>query len=252
MTEAEWLDNANAERMLAYLGRRASLRKKRLLACACVRRLWSLLDERLRLAVRVAERCADGRLSAEHLQQAQRRVRRRREHCQEVERTQASWETRWARAAAQAIEALLPVDGPILEQPRDIRDSPDVITASRTARTAARAAEAQREESSDLSPAVREPIRRLEALDAVELFHEVFGNPFRPVTIDSAWLSWRDRTVERIARTIYQKRCFRNMPILADALEEAGCTDEPILTHCRAPVDHVRGCWVVDALLGMT
>jgi hypothetical protein len=53
-----------------------------------------------------------------------------------------------------------------------------------------------------------------------------------------------------MACVIYRKRCFRNLPTLADALEEAGCRDATLLTHCRAPQEHVRGCWVVDLLLG--
>ena len=251
MTEADWLDCANPEAMLAFLGERASPRKKRLFACACVRRLWPLLDERLRLAVRVAERCADCRLSPDNLKIAQRLARKQREHCLEEERRRGSWMARAERAAAQAVEAMLANDQPILVQPRDIREPPDVISASRVARTAARAIEAHREERSGEPHATREPTRRLEALDAVELVHEIFGNPFHPVTVDPTWLTWKEDRSERMARTIYQKRCFRNMPILADALEEAGCKDTAILTHCRLPVDHARGCWVVDALLGM-
>jgi hypothetical protein len=55
--------------------------------------------------------------------------------------------------------------------------------------------------------------------------------------------------VRHLAREIDQRCRFQELPILADALEEAGCQDEAILTHCRAPAEHVRGCWVVDALL---
>ncbi len=57
-------------------------------------------------------------------------------------------------------------------------------------------------------------------------------------------------TVQKIARGIYDDRAFDRMPILADALEEAGCTDIEILNHCRQPGEHFRGCWVVDLLLG--
>lgn len=61
---------------------------------------------------------------------------------------------------------------------------------------------------------------------------------------------WNDATVRKLARTIYETRRFQDMPILADALEEAGCTDADILHHCRQPGEHVGGCWVVDRLLG--
>jgi hypothetical protein len=54
----------------------------------------------------------------------------------------------------------------------------------------------------------------------------------------------------KIARAIYDGRAFERMPILADALEDAGCGDADILRHCREPGEHVRGCWVVDLLLG--
>jgi hypothetical protein len=82
-----------------------------------------------------------------------------------------------------------------------------------------------------------------------ELLREVFGNPFRPVTVDPASLAWNAGTVPRLAKVIYNERAFDRLPILADALEDAGCTDEQILSHCRGPGPHVRGCWVVDLLL---
>jgi hypothetical protein len=79
---------------------------------------------------------------------------------------------------------------------------------------------------------------------------DIFGNPFRPSIVDRGWLAWNDGTVPKIAQAIYDDRCFADMPILADALEEAGCTNADILDHCRQPGEHVRGCWVVDLLLG--
>jgi hypothetical protein len=82
------------------------------------------------------------------------------------------------------------------------------------------------------------------------LLRDIFGNPFRPVAIDPAWLKWNDATIPRQAQAIYDERRFADLPILADALEEAGCTNADILEHCRGPGPHVRGCWVVDAMLG--
>lgn len=75
-------------------------------------------------------------------------------------------------------------------------------------------------------------------------------NPFRPVTINPAWFTWNDGTVQKVAQAIYDERAFDRLPILADALEEAGCTDTDILSHCRSGDDHVRGCWVIDLVLG--
>jgi hypothetical protein len=76
----------------------------------------------------------------------------------------------------------------------------------------------------------------------------VFGNPFRPAMIDSAWLSWNNGAVRRIAQIIYKERAFHDLPILGDALEEAGCTNPDILTHLRGPGHHVLGCWPLDLL----
>jgi hypothetical protein len=78
----------------------------------------------------------------------------------------------------------------------------------------------------------------------------ILGNPFRANTISPPWLFWHEGTISRIASAIYDVRAFDRLPILADALEEAGCTNADILNHCRQPGEHVRGCWVVDLLLG--
>jgi len=61
---------------------------------------------------------------------------------------------------------------------------------------------------------------------------------------------WRTSTVLTLARQMYDSRDFSPMPILADALQDAGCEDEAVLSHCRGKEPHVRGCWVVDLLLG--
>jgi hypothetical protein len=83
------------------------------------------------------------------------------------------------------------------------------------------------------------------------LLADVFGNPFRPPSLLSGEiLSQNDRAAFRIAQTAYEQRAFDQLPVLADALEDAGCTDEAILAHCRGEGPHVRGCWVVDLVLG--
>jgi hypothetical protein len=80
------------------------------------------------------------------------------------------------------------------------------------------------------------------------LVREIFGNPFRPAALDPAWLT---SDVLALARGIYEERAFDRMPILADALQDAGCTNDDILIHCRDTKQvHVRGCWVLDLLLG--
>ena len=79
------------------------------------------------------------------------------------------------------------------------------------------------------------------------LLRDVFGNPFRPVAFDPGW---RTEPVIALARQMYDGRDFGPMPVLADALDDAGCDHPDILSHCRGPGPHVRGCWVVDLVLG--
>jgi len=82
------------------------------------------------------------------------------------------------------------------------------------------------------------------------MLREIFGNPFRLVFVSPSWLAWNDGTVVKIAQGIYSDRAFDRLPILADALEEAGCHDEDLLRHCRRKGGHSPGCWVLDHLLG--
>jgi hypothetical protein len=84
-----------------------------------------------------------------------------------------------------------------------------------------------------------------------ELFRDIAGHFMEPAHFDPLWLAWNDGTVRHLAGAIYDERAWENMPILADALEDAGCQDERILGHCRGGGPHVRGCWVVDRVLGM-
>lgn len=90
-----------------------------------------------------------------------------------------------------------------------------------------------------------------------DLLRDVLGNPFRPGRIDSGLLAWRDATIPKLAQAAYDERelpagCLQvdRLRVLADALEEAGCTSEVILSHLRGPGPHVRACWVLDLLLG--
>jgi hypothetical protein len=75
-------------------------------------------------------------------------------------------------------------------------------------------------------------------------------NPFARAAIPDTWLRWNEGTIPKLAGAIYDDRAFDRLPILADAFEEAGGTDAAILDHCRGPGPHVRGCWVVDLILG--
>jgi len=84
--------------------------------------------------------------------------------------------------------------------------------------------------------------------EQTDLLRDAFGNPFRPITFDPRW---RTSTAIAIAQVMYESRDYSAMPILADALQDAGCDNDDILNHCRdANGVHVRGCWVVDLVLG--
>lgn len=86
-----------------------------------------------------------------------------------------------------------------------------------------------------------------EWLRVAEFARDIFGNPSRPGTFDARW---RSAVAIRLANGIYSDRAFDRLPILADALEDAGCDDTELLGHSRRPGPHVRGCWVLDLVLG--
>jgi hypothetical protein len=87
------------------------------------------------------------------------------------------------------------------------------------------------------------------------LLRDVFGNPFQSEALARARsaarnaLAWQGGAVVQLARALYEEQRFEDLPVLADALEEAGCTEAGILSHCRGPGEHTRGCWAVGTLL---
>jgi hypothetical protein len=98
----------------------------------------------------------------------------------------------------------------------------------------------------DWTPGVSSCSKTDSSFKAVFL-RDIFGNPFRPVTFDP---EWRTSNVVSLAKSMYESRDFAAMPILSDALQDAGCDHADILDHCRGSGPHVRGCWVVDVALG--
>jgi hypothetical protein len=89
-----------------------------------------------------------------------------------------------------------------------------------------------------------------ELAEASRLLRELVGNPFRPVAAEPAWLRWNDGAVVKMAKAIDGAGRFADLPILADALEDAGCDNDDLLSHCRTPDGHAAGCWAVDLILG--
>ena len=97
------------------------------------------------------------------------------------------------------------------------------------------------------SQIARDDTEDAEKVSQASLIHDVFGNPFRCLRLDPSWLT---ATVVALAAAIYDEQTFDRLPVLGDALEDAGCTNQEILGHCRGFGPHVRGCWVLDLLLG--
>ena len=213
MTEAEWLGCTDLQKMLEFVQGGVSDRKLRLFAVACCRQIWHLLtDERSRQAVAVAERFAEGAASKSECQLAY------------TPAITVAWVPEVEAFDCHTYAAASAADIPL-----NVSDIAELVQQS----------------GADTS----DDILRAKATQAGFL-HCIFGNPFHPTAISPACLARNYGTVRKIAQTIYEERAFDRMPILADALEDAGCTDRAILDHCRQPGEHVRGCWVVDLLLG--
>lgn len=211
MTEQEWLKCTSPGPMLEFLRSNASDRKFRLFSCACVRRqVWHLLDGRGREAVNLSDRLAQGQASLTELQSAALAMNTAFHTTHE----------KTAKAATKAASMTLWATAYATRIARHVRD------------------------------ALGQPDRDVARQDQVSLIRDIFGNPFHPSTIDPTWLHWNDATPTRIAQAINEERRFEQMQILGDALEDAGCHDPNILNHCRSEGPHVRGCWVVDLLLG--
>jgi hypothetical protein len=244
VTEADWLACTDPSPMLESLRGRVSERKLRLFAVACCRRIWHLLtDERSRKAVEVAERFADGVASGALMRGTRAEAgRRAREaaaaaldapvaRCLDVPAAAAAWQTAllpWGKADERAAEQVALADAGKRAEPWAARSFGQHVDADAAFGVA----------------------RQQERGHQVGLLRDIFGNPFRPITPVPAWLTWHDGLLASMARRMYDSRDFSDMPVLADALEEAGCQDQNILGHCRSGGQHVRGCWVVDLVLG--
>lgn len=249
MTEVEWLTCSDPQPMLEFLRDSASDRKLRLFAVACCRRVWALItDESFRTAIQAAELYADSKVTKEQMNEARNAAIPAfvQLHNGEDEAPAAALSAAGIPAPKKSFfeQFLDAFDDPWWKDEFDKGDrhAPAVVTAKHAAWAAAHT-QGQR-------PLSGSPGELAEQKVQASLLLEVFGNPFRPITLNGAWLTWRGGTIPLLAQAIYDDHAFDRMPLLADALEEAGCTDADILAHCRGPGPHVRGCWVVDLLLG--
>jgi hypothetical protein len=227
MTDAEWLSCTDPSPMLTHLGRGASDRKLRLFACACCRAIWHLLaDERTRKLVEVIELEVDGLA---------------RTDTSDSVRDQAGTiaeSSTWIYMTGAPADRM--VTGALLAESA-------LGMASDVAGWVRKAVQDARPEGKRNQDARRKRSHDTEGLHQCELLRDIFANPFRPASIDP---SWQTPAVVDLAKSIYDERAFGRMPILGNALDNAGCADAEILAHCHEPGEHVRGCWVVDALLG--
>jgi hypothetical protein len=269
MTEADWLSRADSTAMLEFLQSKADGRKLRLFACACCRRVWHLLtDPRSRAAVATAEPYADALVSEEDLQTAIGAAH----DSYMANRPPQALPDRNAGPSAEEGAASQPglvgeTEHPFSRLLREFREEGEARWAATSAtgvacyaaysaaggdrveEAPACAAEAMARAGAT-SASAQDAIRALEYGAQADLLRDLFGNPFRLVGIDPAWLRWNGGAILELARAIYQGRRFEQLPRLAELLAQAGCTDAAILSHCREPGVHAPGCWVLDVLLG--
>jgi hypothetical protein len=223
MTEAEWLACTDPHKMLEHVSGWASDRKLRLFAVGCCRLLWKSFpgESRMRQVVFVSERYADGLATREELKAARKNAR----HCEVATARPGAYQAAVETASATTYEARL--------RAIDDQGFDPVLTGQRTD-----------------TPAANRLARQQSAAQCA-LLRDIFGDPFQPPRlIDRVQLAWDEGTVVKLAHAIYEDHAFDQLSILADALEDAGCTDAEVLSHLRAPGPHVRGCWALDLLLG--
>jgi hypothetical protein len=220
----------------------SSGRKLRLAACAFARRIQSALAVPLvRSAIELAEDFADFRASREQLKVVRRAIAESVDDARQVLIRDKQFITDWIDHPENAEWRLsvaidqLPVSNRarLVEPLLQLRDF-DIDLLS---------------EVSGIAGRLLDPYRwRADELSQCLILRDVLGNPFCPVAFDP---EWRTTTAVLLAKQMNESRDFSAMPILADALQDAGCENEDILNHCRdANGVHVRGCWVVDLVLG--
>jgi hypothetical protein len=222
VTESEWRTGDDADRMLVFARRRkvrVGLREQRLLACALCRLIWDRLDAAWREAVEAAEAFADGAVGEAALAAAHGKAVAR--HRRPTPSGRAVWPggADWSEAKF-AWEAAEGASRPRRPQPGKTLFAVHVCLA-------------------DVAAAPPAPL--------ADVLRDVIGNPFRRGAPDPRWLT---PTAVGLARAIYDERAFDRLPILGDALEDAGCDNPDLLAHCRGTGRHVRGCWAVDLLHG--
>jgi hypothetical protein len=237
MNEAEWLACAEPTPLISFLTGNASERKLRLFGVACCRLVWQDLEEpSIRELVVVSESFADGIANLSQLR--------------------AVWRDAWdaygsnqGESGNQDVEESVLGLGEELELARVIRwGKASMIFVDGLSEQVSHSVYSegnQEGRNRAFADLLRIRDRKAEAIQAA-LLRDIFGNSFRPAAFSP---DWRTDSALSLAQQMYESRDFSAMPILADALQEAGCDNDDILDHCRRDESHVRGCWVVDLVL---
>ncbi len=237
MSDLIWLNSRDPLEMLGELFPTRTLgsverqtRKSRLYLVACARQCWQYLPGVLQAIVQLAELCADNVREYDRARQSTAMI---------ASSLMQSEGTRLDLLAA--CEELANFQ---LLQHLECKQTPDATRTPAMTTTAWRALAALVYLPFEPNTPPYTWVPR--EYHSVPLLREVFHNPWEMPTIQP---EWRTETANTLARTMYDSRDFSAMPILADALQDAGCDNDTILDHCRAPGEHVRGCWVVDLVL---
>jgi hypothetical protein len=219
MSEQEWLASNDPQAMLDHIkSPTGSWRKLRLTPCACCRALIDYLDAAQQEALQAAERFADGEIEQEAFALVYEEFYGRwHEFFDEMDAGNQQPGQAVVSAGLIAFTCCMPDN-----QSDEWDGAADAILTANYVRPG--------------TPMI-----------GSDLVRDIFGNPFRPVSFDPAW---RTSTVVVLAKQMYDSRDFSAMPILGDALQDAACDHADILDHCRSAGPHVRGCWVVDLVLG--
>jgi hypothetical protein len=232
--------------MLDFLAGKVGDRKLRLFACACCRKVWYLLtDERSRKAVDIAEEYADGVADEDERFNAWEAA------CEAGMAGEADAGNAAEAASRSSDERYFALDAALeaanAEAHINYVAARDAVLASKSKSQEGFYPDRDYDRAADAGTAAKQVALNAEAVIQCNLLRDIFGNPFRPAALDPTWFT---STVRGLAAGIYAERAFDRLPILADALEEAGCNNADMLAHCRSPGPHVRGCWVVDLALG--
>lgn len=246
MTETEWM-NGDVEAMLRFLRGKISDRKLRLYNLACCELVLPLLEARpycqyplfqaAASLFELLERCAEEATNDE-----------------ELDSRLNDWMTHWDNADWYALEQIR--RGRLLDEDKGLfsRWPTAQAYALQALWLAANASYGRvdflHESVFSLSYHVWAALNAPGDLSCALFLNDLTGSPFRRVEIDPICLSYLDGSAKRIAESIYAEKNFGDLPILADALEEAGCQSSEVAFHLRAYHVHVRGCWVLDRILG--